>query len=59
MQAKIHSVTQTAYPDGEVVEYKHGMKPPIPKPMGHIMKNAAFEAVQEQTKVNRKLKKVA
>ena len=38
-------ITNTAYPDGTVVMYLHGMTPPPIKNLGAIMKQAAFMAV--------------
>jgi hypothetical protein len=38
-------ITNTAYPDGTVVMYLHGMTPPPIKNLGSIMKQAAFMAV--------------
>lgn len=40
-------ITNTAYPDGTVVMYLHGMTPPPLKNLGAIMKRAAFLAVTE------------
>ena len=38
-------ITNTAYPDGTVVMYLHGMSRPQVKNLGSIMKQAAFLAV--------------
>lgn len=51
-------ITNTAYPDGTVVMYLHGMTPPQPKNLGYIMKQAAFLAItSENVKTPVRLKK--
>ncbi|HXH98899.1 MAG TPA: hypothetical protein VNI52_01430 [Sphingobacteriaceae bacterium] len=45
-------ITNTAYPDGSVVMYLHGMMPPAIKNMGSIMKQAVYNSiVNENTQV--------
>ncbi len=41
-------VNNTAYPDGTVVMYLHGMTPPEIKNIGYIMKQAAFSAITSE-----------
>lgn len=42
-------ITNTAYPDGSVVMYLHGMRPPEIKNLGFIMKQAVFNAITTES----------
>lgn len=42
-------ITNTAYPDGSVVMYLHGMTPPEIKNLGFLMKQAVFNAMTSES----------
>lgn len=46
---KLQSVTQTAFPNGDVIKYAHGMPKPDIKDLSEAMKKAAMnEAIKRR-----------